>query len=126
MQICKFADGLGEQRYYLQRSRSKRSDESELEYANDSLTLVVKTSTDLKVLSPDDVAFRLNTNNISAQEGMKAAAEEDFLSADMKDEVLSFVNLKFIVQENFVYRRMHVFTRVTFKILADSTLLISK
>ena len=48
----------------------------------------MKTSTDLKVLSPDDVAFRLNTNNISAQEGMKAATEEDFLSADMKDEVL--------------------------------------
>ena len=92
--MCKFADGLGEQRYYLQRSRSKRSDESDLEYANDSLTLVVKTSTDLKVLSPDDVAFRLNTNNISAQEGMKAAAEEDFLSADMKDEVLLLVNFK--------------------------------
>ena len=86
--ICKFADGLGEQRYYLQHSRSKRSDESDLEYANDSLTLVVKTSTDLKVLSPDDVAFRLNTNNISAQESMRTATEEDFLSADMKDEVL--------------------------------------
>ena len=54
----------------------------------------MKTSTDLKVLSPDDVAFRLNTNNISAQEGMKAAAEEDFLSADMKDEVLIFVNMR--------------------------------
>ena len=95
--ICKFADGLGEQRYYLQHSRSKRSDESDLEYANDSLTLVVKTSTDLKVLSPDDVAFRLNTNNISAQESMRTATEEDFLSADMKDEVL-FSCIKFIIE----------------------------
>ena len=54
----------------------------------------MKTSTDLKVLSPDDVAFRLNTNNISAQESMRAAPEEDFLSADMKDEVILVENLR--------------------------------
>ena len=103
--ICKFKDGLGEQRYYLQHSRSKRSDESDLEYANDSLTLVVKTSTDLKVLSPDDVAFRLNTNNISAQENMRAATEEDFLSADMKDEVL--FNCK-LARDRWIQRDMFV------------------
>ena len=83
-------DGLGEQRYYLQRSRSKRSDESDMEYLNNSLTLVVKTSSDLKVLSPDDVAFRLNTNRFSANNESihsTSAPEEDFLSADMKDEV---------------------------------------
>ena len=84
-------DGLdSEQRYYLQRSRAKRSDESDLEYANNSLTLVVKTSSDLRVLSPDDVAFRLNTvsrNRALNQSMASDIPEEDFLSADMKDEV---------------------------------------
>ena len=71
--------------YYLQRHRAKRSDESEIEYANDSLTLVVKTYSDLKVLSPDDVAFRLNTKNIFSNESMHA--EEDFLSGDIREKV---------------------------------------
>lgn len=89
--LFKIIDGLdSEQRYYLQRSRAKRSDESDLEYANNSLTLVVKTSSDLRVLSPDDVAFRLNTvsrNRASNQSMASDIPEEDFLSADMKDEV---------------------------------------
>ena len=83
-------DGLdSEQRYYLQRSRAKRSDESDLEYANNSITLVVKTSSDLQVLSPDDVAFRLNTRNsaVSNQSMANDIHDEDFLSADMKEEV---------------------------------------
>ena len=88
-------DGLkGEQRYYLQRNRAKRSDESDLEYANNSLTLVVKTSSDLKLLSPDDVAFRLNTNNVPSNlSNLNDIPEEDFLSADMKDEVSLILNL---------------------------------
>ena len=41
------------------------------------------------VLSPDDVAFRLNTNKYSSNESMNVgyANEEDFLSADMNDKV---------------------------------------
>ena len=88
--LCIITDGLdSEQRYYLQRSRAKRSDESDLEYANNSITLVVKTSSDLQVLSPDDVAFRLNTRNSAASNQSMAndIPDEDFLSADMKEEV---------------------------------------
>ena len=95
MWFFELLDGLkGEQRYYLQRNRAKRSDESDLEYANNSLTLVVKTSSDLKVLSPDDVAFRLNTNNVPSNlSNLNDIPEEDFLSADMKDEVNLIFNL---------------------------------
>ena len=95
MRCFEFIDGLkSEQRYYLQRNRAKRSDESDLEYANNSITLVVKTSSDLRVLSPDDVAFRLNTNNVpSNQSSFNDIPEEDFLSADMKDEVNLIFNL---------------------------------
>jgi hypothetical protein len=41
------------------------------------------------VLSPDDVAFRLNTHKFSSNESMNDgyANEEDFLSADMNDKV---------------------------------------
>ena len=77
----------GEQRYYFQHHRTKRADESELEYANDSLTLVVKTFSDLKVLSPDDVAFRLNTNNNLYNSNSSSNTKGEFLSADMTDEV---------------------------------------
>jgi len=44
--------------YYI-HSRAKRSDESEEEYRNRTLNMVVKTGGSLQVLSPDDVAFRL-------------------------------------------------------------------
>ena len=90
-----------EQRYYLQRSRAKRSDESDLEYANNSITLVVKTSSDLQVLSPDDVAFRLNTRNSAASNQSMAndIPDEDFLSADMKEEV----DIQLIYTSDIIY-----------------------
>ena len=49
--------------YYI-HSRAKREGESDEEHRNKSLNLVIKTASTLQVLSPDDVAFRLNGNDV--------------------------------------------------------------